>query len=210
SVKNTLKRLQIDYVDVLQCHRFDPDTPIPEVMQTLHDVVQDGYVRYSMLSIIASMLIPPLGYAINKSTPFISMQNHHNFIYREGREIFPILKIIHSTHFSDCPCFFGVGAISWSPLARGVLTRPLDVQTTRGSTNRLDGALRKKDKIVSIVLMQLYSTKKRNSGVTASIVGTTSLRNLEDIIASIPLVLDAEEMLLLEEPYKHIEVIGHT
>jgi aryl-alcohol dehydrogenase-like predicted oxidoreductase len=50
SVKKSLERLQLDYIDVLQCHRFDPDTPIEETMQALHDVVKAGYVRYIGMS----------------------------------------------------------------------------------------------------------------------------------------------------------------
>ncbi|GJJ08944.1 hypothetical protein Clacol_003164 [Clathrus columnatus] len=112
SVKHSLERLQLDYIDVLQCHRFDYDTPIEETMQALHDVVQAGYVRY-------------IDYAINnKLTPFISMQNHYSLIYREEeREMMPTLK------------HFGVGSIPWSPLARGILTRPFSEQTKRGETD---------------------------------------------------------------------------
>jgi len=50
SIKASLERLQLDYVDVLQCHRFDPNTPIEETMQALHDVVQAGYARYIGMS----------------------------------------------------------------------------------------------------------------------------------------------------------------
>ena len=50
SVKKSLERLQLDYIDVLQCHRFDPDTPIEETMRALHDVVKAGYVRYIGMS----------------------------------------------------------------------------------------------------------------------------------------------------------------
>ncbi|KAJ3814737.1 aryl-alcohol dehydrogenase [Lentinula lateritia] len=214
AVKNSLKRLQLDYVDVLQCHRFDPDTPIPEVMQALHDVVQAGYVRYVGMSSCWAWQCPSFSsYAINnKLTPFISMQNHHNLVYREEeREMFPTLK------------YFGVGAIPWSPLARGLLTRPLDVQTTRGSSDWFIGKYTAAIGTEEIIKrIEQISAKKNISmaqvavawslakeGVTASIVGTTSLRNLEDIIAGTRVVLDAEEMKFLEEPYKPTEVIGH-
>ncbi|KAJ3973585.1 aryl-alcohol dehydrogenase [Lentinula raphanica] len=239
AVKNSLKRLQLEFIDVFQCHRFDPDTPIPEVMQALHDVVQAGYVRYiGMSSCWAWQFHAMQSYAINnKLTPFISMQNHYNVIYREEeREMFPTLK------------YFGVGAIPWSPLARGLLTRPLDVKTTRGDTDwiidRYTAALgteeiikrveqiAKKKNISMAQVAVAWSLAKE--GVTASIVGTTSLRNLEDIIgalsalckyisvnlmfpfrssdtpAGIHVILDAEEMKFLEEPYKPAEVIGHT
>ncbi|KAJ3726961.1 Aldo keto reductase [Lentinula raphanica] len=216
AVKNSLKRLQLDFIDVLQCHRFDSDTPIPEVMQALHDVVQAGYVRYiGMSSCWAWQFHAMQNYAINnKLTPFISMQNHYNLVYREEeREMLPTLK------------YFGVGAIPWSPLARGLLTRPLDVQstTTRGATDRAIGRYTAALGTEEIIKRVEQIAKKKNvsmaqvavawslskEGVTASTVGTTSLRNLEDIIAGIHVVLDAEEIKFLEEPYKHMEIIGH-
>ncbi|KAJ3769104.1 aryl-alcohol dehydrogenase [Lentinula raphanica] len=215
AVKNSLKRLQLDFIDVFQCHRFDPDTPIPEVMQALHDVVQAGYVRYiGMSSCWAWQFHAMQSYAINnKLTPFISMQNHYNVIYREEeREMFPTLK------------YFGVGAIPWSPLARGLLTRPLDVKTTRGDTDWIIDRYTAASGTEEIIKRVEQIAKKKNismaqvavawslakEGVTASIVGTTSLRNLEDIIAGIHVILDAEEMKFLEESYKPAEVIGHT
>ncbi|KAI0790140.1 NADP-dependent oxidoreductase domain-containing protein [Irpex lacteus] len=128
SVKASLRRLQLDYIDVLQCHRFDYTTPIEETMQALHDVVKAGYVRYiGMSSCHAYQFHAMQNYAINnKLTPFISMQNHYNLLYREEeREMLPTLKL------------FGVGVIPWSPLARGALTRPLDdvKGTSRGQTD---------------------------------------------------------------------------
>ncbi|KAJ3825901.1 aryl-alcohol dehydrogenase [Lentinula raphanica] len=214
AVKNSLKRLQLEYIDVLQCHRFDPDTPIPEVMQALHDVVQAGYVRYiGMSSCWAWQFHAMQSYAINnKLTPFISMQNHYNLIYREEeKEMFPTLK------------YFGVGAIPWSPLARGLLTRPMDIKTTRGDTDWFIGKYTAALGTEEIIKRVEQIAKKKNismaqvavawtlakEGVTASIVGTTSLRNLEDIIAGIHVILDAEEIKFLEESYKPTEVIGH-
>ncbi len=95
-MKHSLERLQLDYVDVLQCHRFDDDTPIAETMQALHDVVQAGYARYiGMSSCYAYQFHAMQNYAINnKLTPFISMQNHYSLIYREEeREMMPTLKV---------------------------------------------------------------------------------------------------------------------
>jgi len=115
SIKASLERLQVDYVDVLQCHRFDPETPIEETMHALNDVVKAGHARYiGMSSCFAWQFYAMQNYAILKNlTPFISMQNHHSLLYREEeREMFPLLKHL------------GVGCIPWSPLARGMLTRP--------------------------------------------------------------------------------------
>lgn len=103
SVKHSLRRLQLDYIDVLQCHRFDENTPIEETMQALHDVVRAGWVRYiGMSSCWAWQFHAMQNYAITHGlTPFISMQNHYNMIYREEeREMMPVLKVIFSVQFS--------------------------------------------------------------------------------------------------------------
>jgi aryl-alcohol dehydrogenase-like predicted oxidoreductase len=95
SVKQSLERLQLDHIDLLQCHRFDKETPIEETMQALHDVVKAGYVRYiGMSSCWAYQFNIMQNYAIqNNLTPFISMQNHYSLVYREEeREMFPTLK----------------------------------------------------------------------------------------------------------------------
>ncbi|EPQ50860.1 Aldo/keto reductase [Gloeophyllum trabeum ATCC 11539] len=95
AVKHSLERLQTDYIDVLQCHRFDYDTPIEETMQALHDIVKAGYVRYiGMSSCYAYQFQAMQNYAItNKLTPFVVMQNHYTLLYREEeREMYPTLK----------------------------------------------------------------------------------------------------------------------
>ncbi|KAJ7310056.1 NADP-dependent oxidoreductase domain-containing protein [Mycena albidolilacea] len=95
SVKDSLTRLQLKYIDLLQCHRFDNETPIEETMQALHDVVQAGYVRYiGMSSCWGWQLHAMQNHAIaNKLTPFISAQNHYSLVYREEeREMFPTCK----------------------------------------------------------------------------------------------------------------------
>ncbi|KAJ7707472.1 NADP-dependent oxidoreductase domain-containing protein [Mycena rosella] len=217
SVKHSLRRLQLDYIDVLQCHRFDQNTPIEETMQALHDVVQAGYVRYiGMSSCYAWEFHAMQNYAINnKLTPFISMQNHYNMLYREEeREMMPTLK------------HFGVGAIPWSPLARGGLTRPLADQllTKRGTSdimppnaytqstanqtvvNRVDEIAKKRGITMAQVSVAWVLSK---DAVSAPIVGTTSLANLADILAGVHVKLTEEEIKYLEEPYQPMSVIGH-
>lgn len=215
SVKHSLERLQLDYVDVLQCHRFDKDTPIAETMQALHDVVQAGYVRYiGMSSCFAYQFHAMQNYAINnKLTPFISMQNHYSLLYREEeREMMPTLK------------YFGVGSIPWSPLARGLLTRPLTEQTKRGETdwflkrgykgagnadiiNRVQEVANKKGLSMAQVALAWCFSKPV---VTAPIVGTTSLENLRELIEAVNVTLTDEEVKYLEEPYQPQNIIGHA
>ncbi|KAI0328027.1 Aldo/keto reductase [Cubamyces sp. BRFM 1775] len=213
SVKASLKRLQVDYIDVLQCHRFDYDTPIEETMQALHDVVKAGYVRYiGMSSCYAYQFIQMQNYAVKHNlTPFISMQNHYSLAYREEeREMFPTLKM------------FGVGSIPWSPVARGLLTRPLDAQSKRGDTDWMIGRY-KNDATAQIVNRVEELAQKKNAsmaqialawimskpGVTAPIIGTTSLKNLEDILGALDVKLSEEEVKYLEEPYKPMAITGH-
>ncbi|EUC57158.1 aryl-alcohol dehydrogenase, putative [Rhizoctonia solani AG-3 Rhs1AP] len=215
SVKRSLERLQLDYVDVLQCHRFDYNTPIAETMQALHDVVKAGYARYiGMSSCYAYQFHAMQNYAIaNKLTPFISMQNYYNLIYREEeREMVPTLKM------------FGVGSIPWSPLARGRLTRPLSQQSARESSdpwmalakrqtdaeneiiNRVEALATAKG--VSMAQISIAWVLSKDP-VAAPIVGTTSLKNLEDIVGAIHVKLTEEEIKSLEAPYLSQSITGH-
>ncbi|KAH9890411.1 Aldo/keto reductase [Cubamyces lactineus] len=214
SVKASLQRLQVDYIDLLQCHRFDYDTPIEETMQALHDVVKAGYVRYiGMSSCYAYQFHQMQQYAIsNNLTPFISMQNHYSLIYREEeREMFPTLK------------HFGVGSIPWSPLARGLLTHPLNTETVRSKTDaylkiynipsipaivsRVEELAKKKNASMAQIATAWILAKP---GVTAPIIGTTSLKNLEDILGALDVKLTEEEIKYLEEPYQPVGIIGHS
>jgi aryl-alcohol dehydrogenase-like predicted oxidoreductase len=188
SVKKSLDRLQLEYIDVLQCHRFDPDTPIEETMQALHDVVKAGYVRYiGMSSCYAWQFHIMQNYAITHNlTPFISMQNHHSLVYREEeREMFPTLK------------HFGVGIIPWSPLARGLLTRPVEGGKTTARSDSATwtdylkgpGTLEIINRVEEIskkhgISMAQVSLAWSLTRVTAPIIGSTSIKKLEELIST--------------------------
>ncbi|KXN85849.1 Versiconal hemiacetal acetate reductase [Leucoagaricus sp. SymC.cos] len=217
SIKHSLERLQLDYVDLLMCHRFDKETPIAETMQALHDIVKAGYVRYiGMSSCWAWQFQAMQNYAItNKLTPFIAMQDHYNLVYREEeREMLPTLK------------HFGVGAIPYASLARGLLARPPNTndKTTRGGIDptvqwynnaggtkeiikRVEEVANKRGITMGQVSIAWLLSK---NGVTAPVVGTTSLEKLEDIIGGTKVILTPEEIKYLEEPYRTQAVIGHT
>ncbi|KAJ7232818.1 NADP-dependent oxidoreductase domain-containing protein [Mycena rebaudengoi] len=216
SVKHSLRRLDLEYIDLLQCHRFDPNTPVAETMQALHDVVKAGYVRYiGMSSCYAYQFHAMQNYAItNGLTPFMSMQNHYSLLYREEeREMMPTLQ------------HFGVGSIPWSPLARGALSRPLTQQNTaRGGSDMWPAALFvSSDANKEVVNRVEQVAKKRgvsmaqvsiawvlnNKAVSAPIVGTSSLGNLADIVGAVHIKLTEEEVKLLEEPYQPMAVFGH-
>lgn len=215
SVKASLKRLQLDYIDLLQCHRFDYNTPIEETMQALHDVVKAGYVRYiGMSSCYAYQFHAMQNYAITHNlTPFISMQNHYSLLYREEeREMMPTLKM------------FGVGSIPWSPLARGLLCRPFGEQKTKRTesdpwqilytnnssvnniVNRVEEIAKKKGVTMTQISIAWILSK---DPVAAPIVGTTRLENLKEIIDAVDVKLTDEEIKLLEESYQPQAISGH-
>ncbi|KAJ7650606.1 Aldo/keto reductase [Roridomyces roridus] len=217
AVEDSLKRLQLDYIDVLQCHRVDDDTPISETMEALHDIVKAGLVRYiGMSSCYAWQFHLMQNYAITHNlTPFISMQNQYSLLYREEeREMMPTLK------------HFGVGSIPWSPLARGALTRP---HTNTGRTRRQAGDEASSDIYLTaggskaIVERVEQIAKKYNATmaqislawvmskneVTAPIVGSSSIEKLEDIIGALDVTLSGEDIKYMEEPYQPMNIMSH-
>ncbi len=118
----SLGRLGTDYVDLYQIHRFDPETPVEETMEALHDVVRAGKVRYLGASSMWAWQFAKLQHAADLGgwTRFVSMQNQYSLLQREEeREMFGLL--------ADQ----GVGSIPWSPLAKGRLARPWGTQTTQ-------------------------------------------------------------------------------
>ncbi|KAJ7182953.1 Aldo/keto reductase [Mycena crocata] len=213
-VKACLERLQMDYIDVLQCHRFDYDTPVAETMQALHDVVQAGYVRYiGMSSCYAWQFQVMQNYAITHNlTPFISMQNQYSLIYREEeREMMPTLK------------HFGVGCIPWASLAKGELTRPLTTdKTARQSTDpSMPLYLQLSGKNPEVIKRVEEIAKKHNASmaqislawvlskpeVTAPIVGSTSIEKLDGLIGALDVKLTEEDIKHLEAAYVATEVL---
>ncbi|KAG8908297.1 hypothetical protein FRB99_007831 [Tulasnella sp. 403] len=218
SVQHSLKRLQLDYVDVLQCHRFDYNTPIEETMQALHDVVKAGYARYIGMSACWAWQFQKMqNYAKTHGlTEFISMQNFYNAIYREEeREMIPLLQDL------------GVGMIPFSPLARGFLTRELNEESDRakndsffagvgnpekeqflGEINRSVSKIAK-DRGVTMAQVAL-AWQLSKPFVSAPIVGTTSVEKLKDLIAGINLKLTEEEIKAIDGPYQPRSVLGHA
>ena len=128
----SLRRLGTDYVDLYQIHRWDPETPIEETMEALHDVVKAGKVRYLGASSMYAWQFAKAQYTADLGgwTRFVSMQDHYNLLYREEeREVLPFC--------ADQ----GVGVLPWSPLARGRLARDWDEATTRSASDEFAGTL---------------------------------------------------------------------
>ena len=110
SIEASLRRLQMDYVDIYQVHRWDYDTPIEETLEALNDVVRSGKARFiGASSMFAWQLMKSLSISEKRGwARFVSMQGHYNLIYREEeREMIPLCVDQ------------GLGLIPWSPMARG-------------------------------------------------------------------------------------------
>jgi aryl-alcohol dehydrogenase-like predicted oxidoreductase len=209
----SLARLGTDYVDLYQIHRFDPDTPVEETMEALHDVVKAGKARYIGASSMYAWQFAKMQHAAERNgwTRFVSMQNHYNLIYREEeREMLPL-------------CLDqGVGVIPWSPLARGRLTRPWDTQTARSDTDEFGRSLYR-DEDRSVVEKVLTVAERRGvapaqvglawllaqPAVTSPIVGATRPQHLADAIAAVDLVLTDDEVAELGADYVPHAIAGH-
>ncbi|MFU0841896.1 MAG: hypothetical protein ACFWTZ_04725 [Burkholderia sp.] len=207
-IDHSLERLGLDYVDVYQIHRLDPGTPMEEIMEALNDVVKSGKARYIGASTIFAWQLERMQNIAEQHgwTKFVSLQPQYNLIYREEeREILPLC--------ADR----GMAVVPWSPLAGGRCTRPWGTQTAR---SRIDGvspmvwdATKDADRPVVDRLQKVAAEHGRsmaqealawvlsNPAVTAPIVGTTSVKHVEEAVAALDVKLDEDEKKALEEPY---------
>ena len=213
----SLTRLQTDYVDLYQIHRWDYATPIEETLEALHDVVKAGKVRYlGASSMFAWQFCRALHLADQHGwTRFVTMQNHYNLLYREEeREMLGLCAAE------------GIGVLPWSPLARGRLTRAWETKpgTDRAATDEMIGKLYAKtedaDRQVVERVGQIAETRQipraqvalawllSKPVVTSPIIGATKSHHLEDAVAALSIKLTPEEIASLEEPYVSHEVAG--
>jgi aryl-alcohol dehydrogenase-like predicted oxidoreductase len=213
-ISYSLARLGLDYVDLYQIHRFDPTTPVEETVAALDDVVRAGKARYVGASSMYAWQFHKMLVAQRDGghARFVSMQNHYNLLYREEeREMLPLC--------ADQ----GVGAIPWSPLARGRLTRDWDEQTARSETDELGRRLyRAGDRAVVDAVAEVAAARHvpraqmalawllAKPVVSAPIVGVTKPEHLADAVGSLLVRLEPEEVRRLEEPYEPHPVAGHT
>ena len=213
-IDESLRRLGTDYVDLYQIHRWDPAVPIEETMEALHDVVRAGKARYLGASSMYAWQFAKAQHVadVNGWTPFVSMQDHYNLIYREEeREMLPLC--------ADQ----GVGVIPWSPLARGRLTRDWDESTTRSETDQFGRSLylpedRAIVEAVARVADRLGVTRAQvglawllhQPGVTAPIVGVTKPHHLADAVAAVELTLSDADLEELSAGYHPHPISGHA
>ncbi len=213
-IDNSLRRLDMDYVDLYQIHRFDPTVPVEETMEALHDVVKAGKARYIGASSMYAWQFSKMQYVAeaNGWTPFVTMQDHYNLLYREEeREMLPLCVDQ------------GVGAIPWSPLARGRLTREWDSTTARSETDEFGRTLyREEDRQIVDAVADVAAARGvtraevalawilRHPAVDAPIIGATKPQHLDDAVRAVDLVLTDDEVKALEAPYVPHAIAGHA
>jgi len=215
-IDQSLRRLQTDYVDLYQIHRWDYDTPIEETLEALHDVVKAGKVRYIGASSMYAWQFAKALYLADRHgwTRFVSMQNHYNLLNREEeREMMPLCQ-------SE-----GIGVIPWSPLARGRLTRAWQVESTkRSETDQYARTLYTRTEAEDRKVVDRVGEVAKKHGVshaqvalgwmlskpyiTAPIVGATKSHHLKDAVEALSLRLTPEEIASLEQPYTPHDVAG--
>jgi len=215
SIDDSLRRLGMEYVDLLQIHRWDYETPIEETLEALNDVVKSGKARYIGAS---SMHAAQFAQALSLQKQhgwarFVTMQDHYNLIYREEeREMLPL-------------CWQEeVAVIPWSPLARGRLTRPWGETTARvvsdefgktlySTTEENDAQIAER---LAGVAEELGATRAQTAlawllgkrGVAAPIIGASREEQLDELLAAVDLTLTPEQVAELETPYQPHPVVG--
>ena len=212
----SLRRLQTDYVDLYQIHRWDYETPIEETLEALNDVVRSGKVRYIGGSSMHAWQFAKALYLSQRNgwARFVSMQNYYNLLYREEeREMIPLCQAE------------GVGIIPWSPLARGRLARPWKSEKTkRYETDRMGSRLYAQtedaDRKVVDRVGQISAQRGvpyaqialawmlSKSAIAAPIVGATKPHHLSDAAAALSLHLTTEEIASLEQVYVPHQVLA--
>ena len=212
----SLERLDTDYIDLYQIHRFDYRTPMEETIEALSDLVAEGKVRYLGASSMFAWQMAKYLFTADAlgGVRFVSMQNHYNLIYREEeREMIPLCQDQ------------GVGLIPWSPLARGYLARTRDTvkSTLRSGSDEFATELYKRDSDLTIIdrnaeVAERLSVKPAQTalawmlakpGIVAPIIGASKPHHLEDAIGALDVSLSEEDIKALEELYEPHPVLGH-
>ncbi|GMM56155.1 hypothetical protein DAKH74_027710 [Maudiozyma humilis] len=205
-VKNSVERLGT-YIDALQIHRFDPDTPIKETMKALNDVIDDGLVRYiGASSMLPTQFVEMQSVAeINNWHQFVNMQSCYNLLYREDERDLNVYCKKHN-----------IALTPWSPTCKGVLTRPLGTLTDRYSNDKaiekwgFNKLSENEKEIVNRV--ETLAQKKGVSMATLSeawliqkgcfpIIGLSKSSRVDDAINALSVVLTKNDFDYLEEPY---------
>ena len=214
-IEGTLKRLGTDYLDLYIIHRFDEGTPIEETMEALDGLVKAGKVR----ALGASAMFGYQFYNMqlcardNGFTPFVSMQNHYNPLYREDeRELIPVCRQMN------------VALTPYSPLAAGRCARPVwEADTVRSKTDVVArgkyDSTKEQDKLIAARISELavkYGTTMTRitfawhfaKGVTSPVVGATKAKYLDDAVGALDVKLTEEDVAYIDECYVPHRVVG--
>ncbi|MGA2762015.1 MAG: aldo/keto reductase [Spirochaetia bacterium] len=219
AIDASLKRLGMEFVDLYQIHRWDPETPIEETLEALTDVVRSGKARYiGASSMYAWQFARALGISEMRGwSRFVSMQDHYNLVYREEeREMIPLCVDQ------------GIGIIPWSPLARGFLagnrSRDKGGETTRSKSDDFAHGMYYQEE--DFVTVDRVATVAKDMGktmpqvalawmlskpyITSPIVGASKLPHLDQAVEALSIKLDPDQVRFLEEPYRPHHVLGHS
>ena len=214
AIDDSLRRLNMDYVDLYQVHRYDDRVPVEETMGALDDVVRAGKARYLGASSMFAWQFSKAQFAAKASGghQFVSVQNHYNLIYREEeREMIPLCRDQ------------GIGVVPWSPLARGLLAGDGDRSSLRGRSDTFpDGRYEHPSDLAVIARLDDVATQRgvpraqvalswllHQPGVTAPIFGATKLAHVDDAVAALSITLSGGELAVLGEPYEPHAIHGH-
>ncbi|MEL7608648.1 MAG: aldo/keto reductase [Bacillota bacterium] len=214
-IDGTLKRLGTDYLDLYIIHRFDYGTPVEETMEALGSLVKAGKVRSLGASAMYGYQFYNMQLAArdNGWTPFISMQNHYNLLYREDeRELIPICKEQN------------VARTPYSPLAAGRLSRlewSADTkrsQTDKTAISKYDGTQETDYGIVlrvneisekySATMTQIALAWQFAKGVVSPIIGATKVKYFDDAVGALNIQLTDEDISYMEELYVPHKIVG--
>ncbi|HEV3331262.1 MAG TPA: aldo/keto reductase [Bryobacteraceae bacterium] len=215
---NSLRRLQMDYVDLYQIHRWDPVTPIEETAEALDSLVRAGKVRYLGASSMAAWQLSKALYTAkeNRWHRFVTMQNHYNLVYREEeREMIPLCMDQ------------GLALIPWSPLARGFLTGTRNRESGTTQRSQVDSFAKDmyyRDDDFAVADAVAGVAQRRGvtpaqvacawvlqaPGITSPIIGATKPKHLKELIAAVDLKLNPDEIAEVEKPYKPHPILGHA
>ena len=218
-INGSLKRLDVDYIDLYQIHRLDSNLPIEEILRSLNYLINEGKVLHiGASSMFAWQFAKSLWIAEKYGLePFRTMQNHYNLIYREEeREMIPLCKDQ------------GIGIISWSPLARGFLSgrysrsKEPDSPRVRSDPNLKRRYFHPRDFDVLEAVVELAKNKGVSPAqialawifskdfVSSPILGVTKVEHVEQAVEALDIKLSKDEIKKLEEPYVPHQIIGHV
>ncbi len=207
----SLKRLQIDAIDLFYQHRVDPKVPIEDVAGAVRDLIHEGKVKHFGMSEAGANTIRR-AHAVQ---PVTALQSEYSLWYRTPEEeIIPTLEEL------------GIGFVPFSPLGKGFLTGKIDESRTfdktdiRSSIPRFTPQARKANQALVDLLGDIGERKNATPAQTAlawllaqkpwivPIPGTTKIHRLEENVRAVSIELSSDDLRQIENAASHIKVEG--